>query len=161
MILKECEDKIMSTLNTMSTNQTLSTRLGPIQISEKNSYYFPQGLYGFEEFHSYVIDSLPGLSTDKNLLLLQSLENTDLSFILLKFEVNSCPSEWKTTAEQIHSSLQAFNLDPEEVIIGLVVTIHHGEAAAQKVYVNLEAPLIFSPKRQQAWQIILNYPNES
>lgn len=135
--------------------QHQQTRLETIEFGEENIYSFPKGLYGFESLHTYIFAPLPGVPENMNYMLLQSTELPDLCFVVSKMEAH------KQEAEMINKShlevvLNRVKLNLKDIMIGFIITFNpHSLNQEERVIFNYNAPLVFSKKTKDAWQIVL------
>lgn len=135
----------------LNTSQTIQTRLGVIEFDNSHVYSFARGLYGFESLRHYIFAPLPNLATDMNYMVLQSMEAPDLCFIVMKIDT-TIPS---LDFSRLKPFLEAVQLDVSDVLVGVIVTINPDKTNEERVTYNQKAPLIFSQKSHEGWQIIL------
>ena len=65
---------------------TVETRFGVIEFDRSATLTFPKGIPGFKEYHEFGMAKLPGAG-ESNLVLLQSIEPGELSFIVCCYEL--------------------------------------------------------------------------
>ncbi len=125
---------------------------GSIEVEEKDLITFGHGIPGFEEFHRYMIRKYRDQSP---FLVLQSVEKTDLAFILIELE-QIVPGYSIDLSDEIVEELKLSA--PEEAVVRVIVTLPED---VQQATVNLAAPIVINFKTGLAKQIILNNPEYS
>ncbi|CAO5678857.1 MAG: Flagellar assembly factor FliW [Holosporales bacterium] len=139
---------------------TMKTRLGMIDVNPEYIYTFEEGLYGFSDAKNFVIAPMPGIDDITPFLLMQSLDDDQLCFILLNSNLNyenlvsNIPS--LLLKQDIEQVAHALNLDIDDIAFSFLVSFQQeGDA---KMTINTMAPLFFSKEHKLAWQILLNNP---
>nr|WP_300092976.1 flagellar assembly protein FliW [Sedimentibacter sp.] len=124
---------------------------GCIAVNEEDEITFTSGMYGFDEYKKYVILKD---SPEDDVMYLQSLENTDLSFVLI---------DPYAVAEGFDPSVNEEDLKELETVSEselkfLVIAIIKEEI--KDSVVNLKSPIAINPKTRKAKQVILqnSYP---
>ncbi|MDD2495774.1 MAG: flagellar assembly protein FliW [Tissierellia bacterium] len=124
---------------------------GNILVNKEDIINFSYGMYGFEEFKRYII-----LKDDneEDVMFLQSLDNSDLSFVLIDPYIIFREYEPILYKED----LSELNVKNELELKFLVIAII-GENVKDSV-VNLRSPIAINPKTKLAKQVILQntYP---
>jgi flagellar assembly factor FliW len=119
---------------------------GPVEVEERQSVVFPQGLFGFEELRDYVL-----LDAEKPpFYWLQSLDKTQVAFVVVNpflirpdYEVNIGNEE-----------LAEIGIDaPEKALILAIVTI---PPDGSPMTVNLQGPLAINRESRQGKQAVLS-----
>lgn len=117
---------------------------GEVEVQEKDIYQFPKGLPGFEEETEFAL--IPW--EDTPFIYLQSVREKELSFLLV--------SPFIFAADY---SFELSEVDKEElgisehVSVYSMVTIH---SQANKSTMNLLAPVVLNPEKQQGKQVVLH-----
>lgn len=126
-----------------------TTRFGDIEVDEKKSIHFQEGILGFPEDKEYIIiEHKPG--TDSPFIWLQSLTSPDLAFVLTNpFFVN--PDYLKDLSPEEENLLK--DGTNENIIVFAIVTIPSGKA--DKSTVNLMGPIVIDPDNREGRQVIL------
>ncbi|MBP9752403.1 MAG: flagellar assembly protein FliW [Proteobacteria bacterium] len=139
---------------------TMKTRLGMIDVNPEHIYTFEEGLYGFSEAKSFVIVPMPGIDDVTPFLLMQSLDDEQLCFVLLNSNldygstVTNVPS--LLLQQDIEQVALALNIDIHDIAFSFLVSFQQeGDA---KMTINTMAPLFFSLEQKLAWQVLLNNP---
>ncbi|NLJ57603.1 MAG: flagellar assembly protein FliW [Tissierellia bacterium] len=136
----------------MYKEKKIKTRdFGEISVQEDDIINFTSGMYGFEDYKNYII--LKDEPED-TVMFLQSLDNMDLSFVLVDpFAIirNYNPS---LTEEDLHE----LKVREESALKYLAIAIIR-ENIKESV-VNLKSPIAINPKSKKAKQVILqnSYP---
>jgi flagellar assembly factor FliW len=124
---------------------------GYIAVNEEDEITFTCGMYGFDEYKKYVILKD---SPEDDVMYLQSLENTDLSFVLIDPYAVSAVFDPSVNEED----LKDLESDNESELKFLVIAIIKEEI--KDSVVNLKSPIALNPKTRKAKQVILqnSYP---
>ncbi|MCQ2594312.1 MAG: flagellar assembly protein FliW [Treponemataceae bacterium] len=118
--------------------------MGTVNVTEDSIYSIPDGLFGFEEFHSFAMIQ----SEHKPFMWFQSIENSELSFLLIDPFLFCQDYEVDVDDE----SLKSIGItSPEDVQVMAIVTL---PADGSAVTANLQGPLIFNRKNNKCIQII-------
>ena len=132
---------------------TVKTRdFDEIQVSPKDIITFPEGIFAFEEYKSYIL--ITPLGSGKFPVWLQSTENPNLCFILFN-PLEFCPDYRVTVADE---DLAPLDLDSNEDTGFYVISVipeNNMDAT-----VNLKSPIIINTKNNKAVQVIVadDYP---
>jgi len=124
---------------------------GEIAVDEDDIIYFSTGMYGFENYKRYVI--LKDKPED-DIMFLQSLDDADLSFVLIDpFSIYGAYEP--DLNEEDLTELEAKN---ERELKFLVIAII--KESIKDSVVNLKSPVAINPKTRSAKQTILqnSYP---
>lgn len=124
---------------------------GYIAVNEEDEITFTCGMYGFEEYKKYVILKD---SPEDDVMYLQSLENTDLSFVLIDPYAVATGFDPSVNEED----LKDLETVSESELKFLVIAIIKEEI--KDSVVNLKSPIALNPKTRKAKQVILqnSYP---
>lgn len=126
-----------------------STRLGEIEINEKDILNIPEGLLGFPDYKRYAW--VKSIDQDSPIELLQSVDDSDLTFILTDpflFKVDyafDLQEEWKSKLD-----IQFL----KQVAVRVIITARSNNQTS----INLKAPLIINMENHHSSQIILDRP---
>lgn len=130
----------------------INTRdFGEIDVNEDDLIVFTSGMYGFEQYTEYVILKD---NPDDDVMFLQSLENTDLSFVLM--DPYSIFRNYNPILNE--DDLEELNVENEAELKYLVIAII--KENIKDSVVNLKSPIAINPKTRDAKQVILQntYP---
>lgn len=130
----------------------INTRdFGEIEVDENDKISFSTGMYGFEAYKSFVILKE---EPDDDVMFLQSLDNADLSFVLIDpFSII------KTYEPHLNEEdLTALDVKTEAELKFLVIAII--KENIKDSVVNLKSPIAINPSSRAAMQVILqnSYP---
>lgn len=130
----------------------LTTRdFGEITVSDEDIIKFTCGMYGFNQYRKYVI--LKDAPED-DIMFLQSIENTDLSFVLI--DPFSIINSYEPSLSE--EDLDELNVENESELKYLAIAIIKEDI--KDSVVNLKSPIAINPKTKEAKQVILQntYP---
>ncbi len=120
--------------------------LGEVEIPEEAVYRFEHGLPGFEKLRSF---ALLEMEAERNIQLLQSLDNKDISF-LVSSPFIFYPSYEFELPEPVQEELQIEG--ERDLIILCILTVPND---LEKATINLLAPVILNRKSGLGKQYIL------
>lgn len=133
--------------------RSLSTKIGNLEYSLDDIFYFQNGIFGFNNLRNFIITEIPGSIAD-NYMCLQSMEEKDITLIIADAAVG--PNGKRIIdAKDLKIHLQARNLDFKEIAIFLVTTAYN-ENGRERISVNTKAPIILAPNYKEGWQIVLD-----
>lgn len=123
---------------------------GPLTYEEDEIIHIPGGLIGFDSYTEYL--PLPFHEEDDSLISLQSLDEEDLSFILMN-PFGVCPDYAPALSDQ---DMRELNAGSEEDLVYYVICVIKDTVAESTI--NLKAPLVINAMNRQAKQVILDRP---
>lgn len=129
--------------------RVIETRFGPMEFATNQSISMPRGVLGFAEHKEFGIAYLPNKFLDQ-LMLLQSLSDSDTSFLVLPLELRSGIID----EADLVTACAAMNVDPENAAIVVIVTIRD-VGGQPHITTNLRAPIILDPETRNGWQYVL------
>ena len=126
--------------------QVETKTMGTVTVDENQIITFPNGLYGFEEYHRYAI-----LEAEyQPFYWLQSLDETNLAFIIV--DPFLIISDYELDIDD--RTLCEIGIDsPGDVILFSIITI---PADGSAVTANLQGPVVINRKNRLALQVILS-----
>ena len=130
----------------------LVTRFGAITLDPARILAFPNGLLGFAGRHRYVLTEVPG--ADAAFKLLQSIDDPDLSFVVLPLDANDGP----IASTDLEAARAALGIEETVLAVLAVVTLRSGGGRVDFT-VNLRAPLLVDTGRRLGYQHVL--PNDA
>lgn len=130
----------------------VETRFGPLEFDPANTVTMPQGLIGYSEFRDFGLLRLPDAGTGP-LLLLQSLSEASLSFIVMPY----APSLEIIDRHDLDEALKALRIPADDATVLLVVTVRR-EGDAVRLSANLRAPIIVDNRTHVGRQYVLPNP---
>ena len=129
---------------------TLKTRFGVMEIDRDKTITVPQGIVGFSEFKEYGL-STPAHAVLDGYMLLQSIDEAELTFILKPYDINSSLID----NQDIANAMKQYSITSDNIAVMLVTTLRQVAEGIRKT-VNLRAPLFIDTSKRQAWQHILS-----
>lgn len=135
------------TLSPMAEAPPLLTRFGPLALAAERIILFPHGLLGFGGCHRYMLTGIPGATAFK---LLQSIDDAELSFVVLPLDTNDGP----IGRSDLAAASRALAIEDVALAVLAIVTLRVG-AAQLDCTVNLRAPLLVDTARRLGYQHVL------
>jgi flagellar assembly factor FliW len=131
-------------------SQITTRPFGAIEINDDEILDFPDGLFGFDELKKFIILE----EKDSPMVWLQSCDETDLAFVLLKVE-NFMPVYNPLMSQSDKSALKAN--DEKDLDIYAILTIPQDDPS--KMTANLMGPVVINPKEKLGRQVISQNEN--
>lgn len=124
---------------------------GKIEVSEDDSISFTSGMYGFDNFKDYIILKE---NPEDDIMFLQSLDNSDLSFVLVDPYSIFLPYDPILYEEDLEELMVKCEKDLKFLVIAII------KENVKDSIVNLKSPIAINPKTRSAKQVILqnSYP---
>ncbi|MEN8189420.1 MAG: flagellar assembly protein FliW [Thermodesulfobacteriota bacterium] len=125
--------------------RTIQTRFGEVEYDPGNLLHFPAGMIGFPTLHNFVV--MPNKKTGP-LFWIQSVDDPDIAFVLTD------PTNFFLTYKVVPDEAEKSHLridSKDDCFILSVVTV----PPDKKITLNLQAPILYSPKTNRAMQVIL------
>lgn len=116
--------------------ETLKTRFGEITVDTSKSIVFPLGMLGMPDRFQFVLTNFPNPKMEQ-FMLLQSLEDTNLSFITLPLSMNNAI----IAADDLKTACRDMQIDESNVAPLVIVSVHRALDGV-KLSVNARAPLL-------------------
>ena len=126
------------------TYQTL--RFGVLEIKDENILLIPEGLLGFPQCKRYV---LLEDTEQAPFQWLQSLDNTDLSFVVVDPVIIKPDYQIQVSREEVET------LDLEDPLKARIYVIVVVPKEMNRVSANLKGPIVVNPDNRRAKQIVL------
>lgn len=121
-------------------------QFGKLEINEEDVVCMPEGLLGFSQCKRFVILED---SAQAPFQWLQSLDNTDLSFVLVDPLIVKPDYQIQVPKEEVRD----LDLDdPKDARVLVVVVVPQD---VQQVTANLKGPIVINPKNRRAKQVVL------
>lgn len=141
-----------SPMHAAAAEPPIVTRFGALALDPARIVAFPLGLLGFAGQHRYVLAEIPG--ADAAFKLLQSIDDPDLSFVVLPLDATDGP----IANADLLAAREALAIEEAALAVLAVVTLR---TAAERVdfTVNLRAPLLIDTHRRLGYQHVL--PNDA
>ncbi len=133
--------------------ETIKSRFGEITVDTNKAIIFARGMLGIPDKHQFVLANFPNPKMQQ-FMLLQSLDDTALSFITLPLDLkNSIIS-----ASDISIACRDLQIGESNAAILLIVNVHRGVDQV-KLSVNARAPLIVDAERRIGAQHVFQHDN--
>jgi flagellar assembly factor FliW len=126
----------------------LLTRFGALALDPDRIILFPRGLLGFADHHHYMLAEIPG--NDTVFKLLQSIDDVDLSFVVLPLD----RSEGPIAGADLVAARAALAIEDAALAVLGIVTLR-ADVARVDFTVNLRAPLLVDTARRVGYQHVL------
>ena len=121
-------------------------QFGKLEIRDEDVIVMPEGLLGFSHCKRFVILEDPAQAP---FCWLQSLDNTDLSFVLIDPLLIKADYQIQVPQEEVRElELE----DPKEARVLVIVVVPKD---VQQVTANLKGPIVINPQNRRAKQVIL------
>ncbi len=136
----------------------LETPSGNIEYRDEDVYIFPQGMIGYEIWKKYILLPVPGLPEDSPYTVLQSLDNKDLSFILMQIiveEKNEYEEEPIIYFNHLKEYLEESQMQLSKTGVMLVISIESQPDGKQEISANLAGPILMDPHKRIGRQVVL------
>jgi len=129
---------------------TLDTKdYGTIEYEESDLIHFTDGLFGFNDLKDFIPLVLDE-NEDNTILMLQSIENTDVAFVIINpFSLD--PDYNPVLSPEELSYLGVKSEDELSYYVICVLRNNHLENT-----VNMKAPVVINPDKRIGMQVILN-----
>ena len=140
--------QVLAPMPVVAEAPTLPTRFGALALDPDRIIMFPRGLLGFADQHHYVLADIPG--HDAAFKLLQSIDDVDLSFVVLPLD----RSEGPIAGPDLGAARAALAIEDAALAVLAIVTLR-ADAARVDFTVNLRAPLLIDTGRRLGYQHVL------
>jgi flagellar assembly factor FliW len=121
---------------------------GLIEVSEHQKVSFPHGLFGFEDYHNYVLLD----AKEQPFYWLQSLDEDQVAFVLINPFLFRPDYEMDIDNEEL---LRIGISDPGHAVIFSIITISSDKSP---MTANLQGPLVINRENRLGIQAILTDP---
>jgi flagellar assembly factor FliW len=116
--------------------ETIETRFGVVNVDASKAVMFPLGLLGMPDRFHFVVTAFPNPKMQQ-FMLLQSLDDKNLSFITLPLDFNNSI----ISANDVKSACSDMQMDETNVALLLIVSVHRSLSGVS-LSVNARAPLL-------------------
>ena len=128
--------------------EEIETRFGRVAVNAREPIFFPSGMLGMPASHRYCLTHFPTEKMER-FKLLQSLDDTTLSFITLPVDLNNPIIE----RADLELAARDMGFALEDVAVLLVVSVHR-EPMGVRISVNARAPVLMQVSRRTAAQYV-------
>lgn len=141
-MLHQSTHSTATTLVTVVMTESIKSRFGDITVDMDKAVYFPRGLLGIPDRSRFVLATFPNPKMQQ-FTLLQSLEDTALSFITLPVAVDN-PI---VARNDLLIACREMQIAENDLVALLIVTVHRSPDQV-KLSVNARAPLLIDVQRK-------------
>lgn len=128
---------------------TVATRFGPITGHWDDAFEMPQGPLGFAKHRRFGLLQIPNPKLGQ-FRLMQSLEDADLSFIVMPCSTEDGP----ILPDDLGEACRAAGMPTDELTLLVIVTVRSLRDAVELTG-NLRAPVLLDQRRHVARQVVL------
>lgn len=128
--------------------ETIKSRFGDITVDTGKAIVFARGMLGMPDKHNFILANFPNPKMQQ-FMLLQSLDDTALSFITLPLDLNNSI----IAADDIAAACRDLQINPTHAAVLLITNVHRGIDSV-KLSVNARAPLIIDAERRIGAQYV-------
>jgi len=132
----------------LPAHQVINSRFGEIAVDATRAVAFPNGLLGMPDKNHFVLANFSNQKMQQ-FNILQSLDDLNLSFIVLPLELNNNIIE---TAD-IRGAADDLLIVVDDLLVLLVVSVHRSPSKV-RMSVNARAPLFIDAKRKFGTQYV-------
>lgn len=134
----------------MYKKKKIKTRdFGEITVGQEDIIKFISGIYGFDDYKEYIILKD---SPDDDVMFLQSLDNMDLSFVLIDPYAIYMDYNPLINQEDLHELKASKEAELKYLVIAII------KENIKESVVNLKSPIAINPNKRIAKQVILQNP---
>lgn len=152
--LKTPDNQLLKTDVENTEYKTLESRFGLVKYNDSKTIIFPYGIAGIPDGKQYCIAELPDVYNNRlqNFRILQSLDDTNLSFIVLPLGIENGLLDKNDLIE----GCQAMEIDNNNLMVLLIASVHRSidQALDSKISVNTKAPILVDTQNMVAAQYI-------
>lgn len=134
------------TIPEATDSDVIETRFGKVQLYRRQPIVFPTGLLGMPDKGQFCLTNFPSERMAR-FKLLQSLEDTSLSFITLPIDLTNPIIE----REDLLQAAKDLDIPSEHLAALLIVSVHR-EPGGTKLSVNARAPIVMHAGKRLATQ---------
>lgn len=134
------------------THGLVQTKLGEIQYTNDDIFYFNDGLVGFPNKVRFTLTDVPGVPENQRYGMLQSLDDNNLSFIVHYPVLDD--AQQNSILSTVQTISNDHNIAKDEIGFAFLVITDREETGQANVKFVTDAPLIFISKTQEAWQMV-------
>ena len=129
----------------------VNTRYGEITFRNDQTVTMERPVLGFPDLTLFGMVPLPGYP-DRNLVLLQSLEDANVSFPCMALDVVNTMIE----KDDILAVYEQYGITEEDGVVLCILTVRQNEVTgATEITANLRAPVFVDTVRRQGWQVVM------
>lgn len=141
----------LSSMHAVAEAPPIATRFGTLTQDPERTIIFRHGLLGFTDQRRYLLTEIPG--ADAVFKLLQSLDDPELSFVVLPLD----PSDGPIAGADLVAARKTLAIEEDALAVLAIVTLR-AEHERVDFTVNLRAPLLIDTLQRLGYQYVL--PND-
>lgn len=145
----------------VSEIREVETKLGKVQLNLSSAICFPHGIIGFDNLNYYCLCSIPENKISTGALLLQSVEDAKLGFIVLPLAEKLYKEQnGLIKYEDILTAASSYGIKEENMNIIVIASLTR-ENGKPKISINLKAPILVDILEKIAYQHVFvknDYP---
>lgn len=130
------------------SNHIIESRYGNLSVNLDNAIFFPKGLLGMPDFKDFCVAEMPNSKTPA-LKLLQSLNDKDLSFIVLPAEAGNKFIE----SQDMTECMAVTGVAKENILLLFILTVQNIPGSV-KITANIRAPIVVDTAEKLAIQYV-------
>lgn len=127
---------------------TIKSRFGEVVVDISRAISFPRGLLGMPDKSQFALVNFPSPKMEQ-FTLLQSLDDTNLSFITLPIDIHNTI----INAADIRAAAHDLHISEENLVLLLIVSVHRSPTQV-RLSVNARAPLMMDAHRKVGAQYV-------
>lgn len=129
----------------------IESRFGALAVAADHAVTFSNGLLGFEEYNHFALAELAD-PRYRQFKVLQCLDDHQLSFLVMPVD----PASGIVDASDLAAACKKLSIEPDDLVILLVVTIRKTPDNGVEVSGNLRAPLLIDTAKRTGVQHVLS-----
>jgi flagellar assembly factor FliW len=128
--------------------ETIKSRFGDITVDPDKALFFPRGLLGMPDKFRFALTSFPNEKMQQ-FTLLQSLDDTSLSFIALPLDINNSI----IGLSDLQTACRDLQIPAENLALLLIASVHRGPEQV-RLSVNARAPILVDAQQRTGAQYV-------
>ena len=134
------------------THGVLETKLGVIEYTSDDIFYFNDGLVGFPNNVRFTLTDVPGIAHNQRYGMLQSMDDSSLSFIVYYPILDK--GQQDSVLTNVQKMMEDEKITKDEVGLAFLDITNQDKAGQANVEFVTDAPLVFLSKTKEAWQML-------
>lgn len=137
-------------LEVPADSEVVESRFGAVTVLRQNPIIFPNGMLGLPDKLQFCLTNMPSEKMAR-FKLLQSLEDSNLSFITFPVDVDNSLVE----RSDVEAAARDLDIPLEQLVLLFIVSVHR-ENGVVKLSVNARAPIVMHALRRTATQYVFH-----
>jgi flagellar assembly factor FliW len=130
----------------------IQNKLGTFEFDRARSIHFPVGVVGFSDVHEFGLADIP-FESMAQFKLLQCLDESTLSFIVLPADLSASPIE----AEDLKEACTTLGIDLKDLVMLFIITVRSaGPGQGISLSINHRAPIMIDSNTRVARQYVMS-----